>query len=932
MALFDVRPDERRPAALAFASLLGITAAHTLIETARDALFLTKVPIEYLPALYLAIAAVGLVTTRIGGALEARRARRALVAGPGAPAAAAPRIDGVAASLIVAAAITGLFWFGVAAPGKGVLYALYIYSGIFASWVAGRLWIRLGTIFTVSQAKRLYGVVGTGAVLGAVLGAAAARASLTTIDVRHLLLMGAGLLVVTAIGPAAMLPRPAPEPARRSRRDEEEAAGADTASGIGAQIATVTRDPYVVRVLGVVLLTSAVGTSIDFVFKSEVAKNIGDPRELASFLATVSLVSNIASLFAQAIGVGVVMRVLGVHRALYVMPLLIAAGAGAAVVGIGFGAAVAMRGIDGTLRHSLQKTSVELLFVPLPDRLRARAKPIIDLVGQRGGQAVTSVAILGLVYWVGKERSTQAVGVAVAVLAAAWVLLAYGIRPRYLDVFRKTLLRGRIELSAEMPALDMNALEALIASLSSRNDAQVLGALDLLAAQSRGRLIPSLVLFHPSKAVVLRALDLLVQAGRTDFVPVADRLLEHHDPEVRTAALRARAAAEHDPTFMLTLLTDPQEELRATALVALVAAGDLASSDAAGRLDALARGSAEVRRALARALGESPRRVPNVALDDVLVVLARDTDPTTRALAMASMGQLQSPAFVAVLIAMLDERRSGVPAIEALAAMGDVAVAAVDAAIDAPGTGEEAQWRLLRALSRSRSADAVPRLARRLAESRDTMLRSRILRALRTAQSHGVVVVVDTKRLREIASETIAAIARSLALRLAHAPLVEADPARKTSASALLQKLLRDKEIEATDRLFLVLGLLYPAERFARIQRGLASSNAKARASSRELLENVLRAPLRERVLAVVDDVEDRERLLRIGAERTEATYASLLEAMMEQGGEVGVLASYHASEMGLRDSMREATQRLAGEKTVFDGLSTGDLGQESTP
>src|SRR4051794_16316189 len=66
--LFDVRPDERRPATLAFLALLGITAAHTLLETARDALFLTKVPITYLPALYLAIAGAGLVTTRIGAA------------------------------------------------------------------------------------------------------------------------------------------------------------------------------------------------------------------------------------------------------------------------------------------------------------------------------------------------------------------------------------------------------------------------------------------------------------------------------------------------------------------------------------------------------------------------------------------------------------------------------------------------------------------------------------------------------------------------------------------------------------------------------------------------------------------------------------------------------------------------------------------------
>lgn len=919
--LFDVRPEERRPATLAFLALLGITAAHTLIETARDALFLTKVPITHLPALYLAIAGAGLITTRAGAVLEARRAASA---DPNA----APRFDPVATSLVFAAVITATFWAAAASPGRPVLYALYIYSGIFASWVAGRLWIRLGTIFTVVQAKRLYGVVGTGAVLGAVLGAAAARASLAAIEVRHLLLVGAVLLIVTAIGPAGMLPRPIAEP-RRRERDAEPAAS--SAPSLGAQAKEVARHPYLLRVLGIVLMTSAVGTAIDYVFKSEVARAYRDPHELASFLASVSLVTNVASLVAQSIGVGIVMRILGVHRALYVMPLLIACGAGAAVLGVGFGAAIALRGIDGSFRYSLQKTSIELLFVPLPDALRARAKPIIDLVGQRGGQAITSIAILGLATAVGGDRTSRPVGIAVAVLAVLWLFIARGIRSRYLDVFRSTLQRGRIELSAGMPALDMTALAALIEALSSRKDAQVLGALDLLAAQSGGRFVPSLILYHPSKAVVLRALELFVKRGNTDFVPVADRLLEHSDAEVRTAALRARAAVEHDAVFLRGLLEDPQEEIRATALVALVAGGDLSAEDAAARLDDLVRGTPEVRRALARAIGDvHGDRARHDALEEALIALAKDEDATTRSLAATSMGHLGAPSFVPVLLDLVEERRAGLPAVEALAEMGDVAVADVDHALDDGEIQEETKWRLIRALSRSRSADAVPRLARRLLETRDTMVRSRILRALRGAQTAGIKIPVDKKKLRELAVDTIAAVARALAFRLAHARLLEGTPAHRTTAAELLQKLLRDKEIEATDRLFLVLGLLYQSESFTRIQRGLSSANPKQKASSRELLENIVRPPLRDHVLTIVDDIEDRRRLQGIGEARTEATYGTLLAAMIDQGGELGVLAAHHSRELGLYDSVREYAERLDPTKTAFGGElgSTRDVNE----
>ena len=42
--LLDVRPEERRQMAIAFLVLFGILTAHTILETARDALFLARLP------------------------------------------------------------------------------------------------------------------------------------------------------------------------------------------------------------------------------------------------------------------------------------------------------------------------------------------------------------------------------------------------------------------------------------------------------------------------------------------------------------------------------------------------------------------------------------------------------------------------------------------------------------------------------------------------------------------------------------------------------------------------------------------------------------------------------------------------------------------------------------------------------------------------
>ena len=69
--LTNIRPGEGRNTWAAFAALFILIASHSVLETARDALFLADIPATNLPWVYLAIAAVSLVVTqlqaRIGG-------------------------------------------------------------------------------------------------------------------------------------------------------------------------------------------------------------------------------------------------------------------------------------------------------------------------------------------------------------------------------------------------------------------------------------------------------------------------------------------------------------------------------------------------------------------------------------------------------------------------------------------------------------------------------------------------------------------------------------------------------------------------------------------------------------------------------------------------------------------------------------------------
>jgi len=64
---FDVRPEERLLTLAAFLVQFGVLAAHTILETGRDALFLARLPAAQLPWMYLAIARAGCTRHVVAG-------------------------------------------------------------------------------------------------------------------------------------------------------------------------------------------------------------------------------------------------------------------------------------------------------------------------------------------------------------------------------------------------------------------------------------------------------------------------------------------------------------------------------------------------------------------------------------------------------------------------------------------------------------------------------------------------------------------------------------------------------------------------------------------------------------------------------------------------------------------------------------------------
>jgi ATP/ADP translocase len=863
--LLDVRPEERRVTLAAFLVLFGGLAAHTILETGRDTLFLTRLPASQLPWMYLVLAAVALLVTRSrAGTLVTGRSLPTLYA--------------------VCAGGTLLLW-AVGFRGPWALRALYVWTGLVATLTPMAFWLLLGEIYTIAQARRLYGVIGLGSQLGAMAGAAVARGMAGGFDPRHLLVASGAVLLLTALGPARIVTAAA-------RTLHQDAPLGAAPAPLEAE--AMRRDPYLGRVAAFVLLSTLAFTLGDYVFKSAVAGAV-EPARLGRFFASFYLGINALSVVAQIFLSGWLMRALGLSRALAVLPLLVLMGATGVAAGAGLMGAILLKTADGALRPSLNRVGTELLFVPVPEERRTVAKPAIDVLGGRVGQAAASILILAVIAWGG---GIGVVAGAAALTCVAWVGAALALQPHYLNVFRVALREGTLLEGAALPAFDLSSLEALFTALNSRDDGEVLAALELLAGQGRARVVPALLLHHPSRPVVRRTLALLTETDRVDWIPIADRLLEHQDPEIRAAALRARTTVQPDESLLRKGSLDESPLVRATAFVGLVGSGSDPEEAWAGLRELAASPSRATRVALAEAI----ERQPANAFEGVLLQLARSRDDRVAVHVARAMAKVRSAAFLPTLIGWLSVREMREAARKALLEHGEEALSVLDEALRDPRSPARLREHIPRTMSLFPPAQAVSVLQRHLAEERDGRVRFKILRGLGRIATDHPEVAFDEALVNEVASRTVAAAVEALRLRVGLVKGAQQVPARATPAHTLLVTLLRDKESHRIERFFRLLQLRFRNEDVRAIHRGLRNEDRRVRAASRELLDNLMEEPLRATVMALVDDLKDEERLARIPGEPVSHDYQGLLVLMADAASTtLRWLAAFHAAEIGLR-------------------------------
>ncbi|MBN1610161.1 MAG: hypothetical protein JW940_26275 [Polyangiaceae bacterium] len=277
----------------------------------------------------------------------------------------------------------------------------YLWVGIFNVTIIAQFWAFAADIYTEERGKRLFPILGVGSSVGAVFGAAIAKA-LIQLGPAGLMLSAAATLLL-CLGLVAWVDRRTSERNARAPSDGHVAPG-QTLAGDGG-FTLLARDRYLLWVAALAFVLNWVNTTGEYVLDRTLL-TVAPGHALTAGMSVVQFIGrvkaeyfewvNIIGMGLQLFAVSRIIRYLGVRKALFIMPFVSLTGysfvAFTPVLSLIFVAKIAENSLD----YSLSNTARQALWLVTSRDAKYKAKQVIDTFVVRAGDVMAAASV-----WVG---------------------------------------------------------------------------------------------------------------------------------------------------------------------------------------------------------------------------------------------------------------------------------------------------------------------------------------------------------------------------------------------------------------------------------------------------------------------------------------------------------------------------------------------------
>ena len=829
----DVRPGEGLPVLVTFLYIWIVVASFLLAKPIRSGLFLEEHEAYDLVYVYAAVPLVLSVFVPIYTRIAARFGARTVTV----------------ATLLLFSLQVVLFWY---------LFRFYAFRrlpDVFYVWVSCygiiapvQAWSFANSLFDTRQAKRLFGLIGAGASLGAMTAGVLARLLVDPVGGTVNLLLVLATLIATAAGIVTFANL-------RIRRVGLTRRGRPVSQPFSHTWGEIIASPYL-RLLAGLVFVVAIATQWTSLQLGVVAKLHfqGNSSDITQFYGTFSFITGVASFTVQLLVTGRLLRTWGVSATILALPLALATGNMLILLAPAFWSVLLTNGFDQGLRFSVDKATYELLYLPIAPGKRVYVKNAIDIVVNRVADGVGAVllglATKGFFALPGLHLGLRGTAAVNLVTLGIWTTLAWRLRSEYIKTIQDSIHRHRLDTERGTAAVtERTAADVLTAKLAAADLSEVRYALDLIEGQQTRKWQPALrvLLSHPDPDIRRRALSIL-SAGGDDVI--ADRvpaMLRDPDIGVRTEALLYLSReAGVDPLRQIQELGDFEDfSIRAGTAAFLAAPGPARNLEAARLMIEAMAGSAGApgrrdRIEAARLIGS----IGEAQLANLLPPLIGDDDIDVARQGIRAAHQLTRDELIAPLIVALGRSEIADDAADALARFGDGVVAEISRALKSDDVAVEIRRELPSVLLRIATAEAEHALVSNLLES-DGTVRHRIIASLNKLRMVRPDIRIDPTVLELLLAAEIAGHYRSYQVAgPLQTQLKDDDPVLEALRHSMEQEL---------ERIFRLMALLFPQAGLHDAYVGVRSSNPTVRANALEFLDNVLKPELRHVLVPLLD-------------------------------------------------------------------------------
>lgn len=803
--LFNIQSKEIRKTLLMFLYILLAVSTFIIGRTVRDTLFLSRFNVAFLPYMYIAVAIVvsafALIYSHI---IKNFKTFRVILF-----------MDSIFAALFFT------FWLIIKYQISQYIYpALYIFVEIAGGLLIVSFWTYANEIFTSREAKRLFGIIGAGAVLSNVAAGGLTKLIVHSIGTENLLiicvialLLAALIIIITSRSAESVNIIPSSEQKKATNPFRD--------------IVNIFSEDYTRKIALIVIAMAIVITSVDYQFKILAKQSFTKENSLTEFLAIFVFGTGIIACLIQFFITSRFVNKYGIFAALFILPIFIGMGLSIYI----FYAALFAIGISQAsnymFRYTIWDSTFQMLYIPIPARKRNSSKAIIDGVFK---QISNGLAGLILIFFIKGPRTLLLILTISA--AIIWIILLLRLRKNYMQVLFQSLQKKRIDLEETGFSINDEKTVLLLENIlnNSRNRDEILSAMDLIEYAHNHNWLSTLnrLLVHPEHEVRKKAIMLYAQWGWGIDISLLINTLNDKNEDVVAEAINSACIIMKERAINIIgkYLNHNNPLIRSYAIAGLIKYGGLDGIlKSAEQLKKMIESErSNDRRFAARAL----RIIGSRNFYQPLFKLLTDPDPEVQKEAVEAACEIRSIELLPSLIYKLQDKRLAPILSTSLARYGDDAIPTLAKVMEFKGEKIVIREKIPRILARINTQNSLDKMISLLSINEEYLL-------LKIATS--ISKLIHTNPTLKIDERTVLEKIKKITNQM-HVYLLIDDCFNKNN-DHLLSECIIDR-IKTNILISLkLLDALYPQKQISTVIFNLDSSTIIRRANAIEAIDNM---------------------------------------------------------------------------------------------